>query len=250
MTLDLALIAGQIAEMVDEMESDDLHHRFNVLRDTWQRHDGPELADRLTNGRSTFMLPAPQEDYSSKRSLPEGFDSYAIAATDGSFILPSRHNPARYYLLNTGRVLLEYGEPPRAMLDSKPELRFREEDLAIGSPVHNIPVNGSTIGPKRAAEELREAADLLGGARSPAVALQDGTLILWSLETLPEPVAAWTLPPFLKRCGGSGTIAFRRKLRFRPRFPGDRQPDANRDLRLSPIRCTGELRMTIAEIAS
>ncbi|MEZ4523381.1 MAG: DNA double-strand break repair nuclease NurA [Thermomicrobiales bacterium] len=198
MTLDLALIAGQIAEMVDEMESDDLHHRFNVLRDTWQRHDGPELADRLTNGRSTFMLPAPQEDYSSKRSLPEGFDSYAIAATDGSFILPSRHNPARYYLLNTGRVLLEYGEPPRAMLDSKPELRFREEDLAIGSPVHNIPVNGSTIGPKRAAEELREAADLLGGARSPAVALQDGTLILWSLETLPEPVAAWTLPPFLE----------------------------------------------------
>ena len=198
MTLDLALIANQISEMVGEMQSGDREHRFNVLRQTWQRHDGEELAIRLDQGKSTFMLPAPQDDYATGGALPEPVDSYTVAATDGSFILPSRHNPARYYLLNTGRVLIEYGDRSRAVLDSIPELRFRDEDLVIGAPVHSIPVNGTNIGPKRAAEELRAARDLLDDAPEPAVALQDGTLILWSLETLPEPVAAWTLPPFLE----------------------------------------------------
>ncbi|CAN5764437.1 DNA double-strand break repair nuclease NurA [soil metagenome] len=198
MTLDFAQIAGQISEMVEEMESDDHARRFDVLRQTWLEHDGPELAQRLIDGKSTFMLPGPQDDYATRSRLPDPIENYTVAATDGSFILPSRHNPARYYLLNTGRVLIEYGDQPRAVLDSEPELRFREEDLVIGAPVHSIPVNGTTIGPKRAAEELRAASDLLADAREPAVALQDGTLILWSLETLPEPVTAWTLPPFLE----------------------------------------------------
>lgn len=198
MTLDLALIADQISEMVAEMESDEFTLRLNALRQTWQDHDGPELATRLSEGKSTFLLPGPQEDYAARSPLPAGVASYTVAATDGSFILPSRHTPARYYLLNTGRVVIRYGDEPDAMLDNKAELFFRDEDLVIGAPVHNIPVSGSTIGPKRAAEELREAAFLLEDANGPSVALQDGTLILWSLETLPEPVAAWTLPPFLE----------------------------------------------------
>lgn len=197
MTLDLALIADQISAMVARMEGDEHARRIDALRQAWRDHDGSELAGRLEEGKSTFLLPGPQLDYATRSPLPAEVANYSVAATDGSFILPSRHTPARYYLLNTGRVLLRYGDEPSAMLDNVPELHFRDEDLVIGAPVHNIPVSGTTIGPKRAAEELREAANLLADTTGPSVALQDGTLILWSLETLPEPVAQWTLPTFL-----------------------------------------------------
>ncbi len=198
MTLDLALVADQIAAMVAEIGSDDFEYRVGRLRQAWETHDGPELAQRLEEGKSTFLLPGPQAHYRGRSPLPVAVDSYTIAATDGSFILPSRHAPARYYLLNTGRVRINYGEQPSAMLDNVAELYFRDDELVIGAPVYNIPVNGTNIGPKRAAEELREAAELLADAPRPSIALQDGTLILWALETLPEPVAAWTLPAFLE----------------------------------------------------
>ena len=198
MTLDLALIANRITEMVEEMGSDDHARGINALRDAWEGHDGRDLEARLIGGRSTFLLPAPQSDYSARHPLPPAVDQYTIAATDGSFILPTRHSPARYYLLNTGRVLIEYGENPWARLDSRAELYYRPEDLVIGAPVHKIPVTGTTIGPRRAAEELREAAAMLVESSGPCVALQDGTLILWSLETLQDPVKEWTLPPFIE----------------------------------------------------
>ncbi len=197
MTLDLARIAGQISEMIGEMGAPHHRARFDVLQETWDTLDSLDLSNRLEPAKSSFLLPAPQVDFREGRQLPTELSQYTIAATDGSFILPSRHQPARYYLLNTGRVRLTYGEAPGAMLDSQPDLRFHEEDLLIGLPVHKIPVNGATIGPKRAAEELRVAAGLLEDAQAPALALQDGTLILWSLETLPEPVAEWALPGFL-----------------------------------------------------
>ena len=198
MTLDLALIANRITEMVEEMGGDDHARGIDALRGAWESQDGVDLEARLLDGKSTFLLPAPQPDYSSRHPLPPAVEHYTIAATDGSFILPTRHSPARYYLLNTGRVLVEYGDNSRARLDSRAELYFRSEDLVIGAPVHRIPVSGTTIGPRRAAEELREAADMLEGSSRPCIALQDGTLILWSLETLPDPVKEWTLPPFIE----------------------------------------------------
>lgn len=198
MTLDLARIAGQIAAMVADLHPDDQRERFAALEHTWETIDSADIRSRLDGAKHSFLLPAPQDSYKERHPLPAPREAYCVAATDGSFILPSRHNPARYYLLNTGLVRLEYGPEPRALLDSEPILKFGEDELMIGSPVHRIPVNGTNIGPKRAAEELRAAANLLADAPEPALALQDGTLILWALETLPEPVAAWTLPGFLE----------------------------------------------------
>jgi hypothetical protein len=198
MTFDLAQVAGQIAAMVRALDPNDHRARFDALRHTWDTLDSGDVAERLRTARSSFLLPGPQCEYQERHPLPAELASYTVAATDGSFILPSRHSPARYYLLNTGRVLLHYDEHPHAQLDSLPVLKFNEDDLVIGSPLHRLPVNGTNIGPKRAAEELLAAADLLEDAPRPAVALQDGTLILWALETLPEPVADWTLPPFIE----------------------------------------------------
>jgi hypothetical protein len=198
MTLDLAQVAGQIAAMVRALDPTKDRARFDALRQTWGELDSAEVAARLRTARSSFLLPAPQREYRDRHALPTALDGYTVAATDGSFILPSRHSPARYFLLNTGRVLLHYGDEPRALLDSKPVLKFGDDDLVIGTPRHRLPVNGTNIGPKRAAEELLAAAEILEDAPRPAAALQDGTLVLWALETLPEPVADWTLPPFIK----------------------------------------------------
>ena len=200
MTFDLAPVINQIRKMIDDLEPGAFRTGDDALINAWNQHNSKavDLSGRLATAKSTFLLPAPQEHFSGRRQLPPAIDAYTVGATDGSFILPSRHSPARFYLLNTGRVLLRYGDQPYARLDSIPELKYRDDDLVIGSPIHRIPISGATIGPRRAAEELRIAADLLEESERPAVALQDGTLILWNLETLPEPVTEWALPPFIE----------------------------------------------------
>lgn len=99
--------------------------------------------------------------------------------------------------MNTGHVRLSYGEEPAAEIWSEPRLYFRDEDLVIPNGTSRTPITGTTIGPRRAAEELRALADDIVGAPWPAVGLQDGTLILWSLESQSDAVRDWVLPEYL-----------------------------------------------------
>ncbi len=122
---------------------------------------------------------------------------YAVAATDGSMILPDRHSPARFYLLNIGLVYLRYGSNPMATLSSEPILRFGEDDLFVRAGPRRMPVNETVLGLRRAVAELQAAVDLLEGEPLPALALVDGTLILWMLESLDDEIVESLLPDFL-----------------------------------------------------
>jgi hypothetical protein len=117
-----------------------------------------------------------------------------VLATDGSFILPDRHSPARFYLINIGRVYLHYGAAPGADLSSRAELRYREQELQVDG---RIPVNANLLGMRRAADELAALADAARDVPRPAVALQDGTLILWALSGQDRTVQDWVLTDFL-----------------------------------------------------
>jgi len=113
-------------------------------------------------------------------------------ACDGSHIDVDRHTPPRCYLINIGGVLLRYGEGADASLFSEPALYASDEDLVISDPVGSgeQPVEGALLGVKRAVEECRALARLGRGlpADEPALALLDGSLILWGLggQTYPE----------------------------------------------------------------
>lgn len=202
MTLDLSAIAGQIRAMAAGLDGDHDRGRFDALASAWHNLDSAALSQRLVSAKTTFLVPGPLcPDFHARAGLPNPIVDYAVVATDGSFILPSRHHPARFWMLNLGAIVLHYGSEPSAALSSHAQFYSAEADLYVPDDVYRIPVNGNVLSPKRAAAELDAAVTALETLDAPAVALQDGTLILWDLTTLPDAVTPWALPTFLAALG-------------------------------------------------
>jgi hypothetical protein len=148
-------------------ELDSLKRKIASSKTTW-------LVAGLVDGLDQHYKPS---------SLPRQF---TIIATDGSHIDVDRHRSTRCYLINIGTVVLHYGAQPDALLDSFPALYFGDEDLVIapdGAKGREQPIEGVLLGIKRSVDECRQlarlAAELPQG--SSALALLDGSLILWGL---------------------------------------------------------------------
>jgi hypothetical protein len=196
-TLDLARVIDQITAMVATVDPAHDRLRFNALRQIWDSFDSDDLDARLDHAGVTFLTIRQSGELRCRYVLPELPSDHVVVATDGSTILPVRHSPARFYLINVGEVYLRYGRDPLALLGSNPDLRFSEEDLFLRAGPRRVPVSETVLGMRRAVAELRAAVELLEGEPLPAVALVDGTLILWSLESLDDDLIAAILPEFL-----------------------------------------------------
>ena len=117
--------------------------------------------------------------------LPAPTD-WAAASVDGSHIDVDRHLPVSCYLLNLGGCVLTYGSGSNAEFFSKPHLAARPEELYLQNPerpVEEEAVTGNLLGLRRT---IRELTTLLEVVREcppdiPALALVDGTLVLWGL---------------------------------------------------------------------
>jgi len=134
--------------------------------------------------------------------------NFSVAATDGSYIRPDRHIPARFVVINVGSALLTYGDQPMAHLESKSHFYFREDELRIPHPFKDLHLEGEFLGARRTVLELEALVEVGTQGVRPVVGLQDGSLILWGLPTTDKPddisVRDYFLRPFL------GTL---RKLR-------------------------------------
>ncbi|MEX1158296.1 MAG: DNA double-strand break repair nuclease NurA [Thermomicrobiales bacterium] len=194
MTLDLSRVITQITDMVATVDPDHDRHRFDALRHLWETLDSNEVNSRLSNAKTSFLYASGSSDYRRVHALPALPDSFGVVATDGSMIVPDRHSPARYYLINTGTVHLRYGESPAAVMSATPDLRYAEDDLWVDTEARKLPVNDTILGLRRAVAELQAAAEALQSERLPSVAFVDGTLILWALESLDKPI----VEPLLK----------------------------------------------------
>ena len=195
MPFDFAKIATQIEELTREVPRGG-RDEFVPLRDAFEDMDVGELVARLTDKRTrhSFLPALPIQEFNRSYPAPPPPGDFSVLATDGSFILPDRHSPARFYLINVGRVHLHYGATPGADLSSTAELRYREQELLVDG---RIPVNPAILGMRRAADELAALAQLALTVERPAIALQDGTLILWSLNGQDPVVRDWVLEDFL-----------------------------------------------------
>lgn len=195
MPFDFAKIATQIEELTREVPRGG-QDEFLPLREAFAEIDAGELVARLEDKRTRHSwLPAyPVLHFNRSYPAPPPPADFSVLATDGSFILPDRHSPARFYLINIGRVHLHYGATPGADLSSTAELRYREQELQVDG---RIPVNPAILGMRRAADELAALAQLALSVERPAIALQDGTLILWSLNGQEPAVRDWVLRDFL-----------------------------------------------------
>jgi hypothetical protein len=143
------------------------------------------VAEPVTTLSATFPAPAPPPDFS-------------VVAADGSFIPPDRHSPLRFYVINTGHAVITYGQHPDAHLDSKGRLYFEDAELYLDPTGRRVPIEGERLGVHMAIEEMCALREALGLVSLPAVALRDGSLILWTLQRKDEPeVKQAFLDPFL-----------------------------------------------------
>ena len=197
MSLDLTKVAVQVGSMVawlkagGEDRQKRLRNALNVLND--KSLDIDKLAKKIEASQTTWLVAGLVDGLSPRYKSPPLPPDFSVVATDGSNIDVDRHKSTRCYLINIGSVVLRYGAKPEARLESSPSLYFGDEDLVIapdGDKGREQPIEGVLLGIKRAVVECRQLARLAAELpkESPALALLDGSLILWGLagQTYPE----------------------------------------------------------------
>jgi hypothetical protein len=194
MSLDLTKVAGQVIAMIAALRDGraERQKRLRFALDTLGNEaiDLADLKKKIEVSRTTWLVADIFEGLNKRYPLPTAPSDFTVLAADGSHIDIDRHQSAHCYLINIGSVVIRYGNRPNAILSSSPRLYSDEKDLAIMPPGggREQPVEGTILGIKRSVEEARclaaLAAELTPG--SVALALMDGTLILWGLEAYPD----------------------------------------------------------------
>jgi GNAT superfamily N-acetyltransferase len=194
-SLDLTKVAAQVGEMVSRLKAGlaERQARLNYALDTLHRQTGDleRLQQKITASRTTWLVAGLVEGLDQRCPVPPLPAEFTVMATDGSHIDVDRHQSARCYLINIGRVVLHYGAEPEAVLDSLPRLYAEEKDLVIAPSEgkgREQPIEGALLGAWRSVEECRHLAEMAAELppASSALALLDGSLILWGLEAYPE----------------------------------------------------------------
>ena len=196
MSLDFIQVAAQIEDMAAQLKAreqereDRLRYALETLHE--KAHDVEALKEKIARSRSkiTWLVAGLRE------GLDQGFkpspipDEFLVLASDGSHIDVDRHSPARCYLVNIGNVILRYGDEPNAILESCATLYAGEQDLRLADPLSSRaePMDRALLAVKRATEECRALANLVEEIppELPALALLDGSLVLWSLQAHPD----------------------------------------------------------------
>ncbi|UCC63343.1 MAG: DNA double-strand break repair nuclease NurA [Anaerolineae bacterium] len=204
MPLKLGPITEQVSRMTETVrppEQDDLLVRARQLL---RGVDPDELRARLerraeaSRRRVPWLAALPTGPLAGTHPAPSAPADFTVAAADGSAIPPDRHSPLQYYVINTGYAVLTYGARPDAILDSKGDLYFREDDLYIDPQGLRIPVSEGRLSLKMQVEEMGALVGAASMASRPAVALRDGSLIMWPLYSEETAVQAHFLHQFLE----------------------------------------------------
>lgn len=190
MGLDLSALSRQVRQMSGTVAADSAVTAARVAQAAARYRDaaGAEAewarAVDLSRTDAGFLLARPLEPLDTARALPERPAAYQIVATDGSQIDLDRHGSVACYLINVGRVFMRYGHRPTARLTSQPALYYREEDLYLTDGARRVLIEGNYLSARRDVEEgvaLADLADEVLTDDMPALALQDGTLVRWTL---------------------------------------------------------------------
>ncbi len=196
MPLDWDKIAPQLEGMASrlrdgsEQRQQHLQRALSVLGS--EAADLERLKKRVAAARTSWLVAGPVDRPDERYQASPTPDDFTVIASDGSHIDIDRHQSTRCYLINIGSAVLSYGARPEATLSSLPRLYSDETDLVMRPPQgsgREQPVEGALLGIKRGVEEcrhlIRVAAEL--PPAMPALALIDGSLILWGLVSKDYP---------------------------------------------------------------
>ncbi len=114
-------------------------------------------------------------------------ENWCVASVDGSHVDVDRHMPVSCFLVNLGGCILRYGDQPDASLFSQSHLATERADLYLvdpANPAQEEPVSGALLGLVRTVMELEKLSEVADGLPGdlPALALVDGSLVLWGLS--------------------------------------------------------------------
>jgi hypothetical protein len=207
MTLDMVALSGQVRTMGrvlrDELQGLPLRiaaaqEQLNVEAEEWEYwRDLVEEQARTAD----WLTARPLERLDVAYDLPPCPASYVVAASDGSHLDADYHAGIDCYLLNMGTAILQYGQDAAYHAQSEPSLGYRDEDMVIRDPQsgREYPKNGAALAAERdVAEGLRLAAvSMTLPDDRPRLALQDGTLIRWTLAGLDPFVRDFFLGDYL-----------------------------------------------------
>ena len=210
--LDLAKIAGQIPGISQHMHSEAIASgkRFELAQTLQQQaaNNQAKLIQAQTDfrDRALFAAATPIEPLNECFDIPAAPYSHSVFATDGSQMSPSHHEIAYCYLINIGQIMLHYGQSLHPLLDSLPEVFYKTEDLYV-SKQWGIRLE-EWMGHRRTVSEAETLADMACNwvlppgdhSDTPNLALVDGSLIYWFLDSLPNEARDKILPPILASC--------------------------------------------------
>lgn len=202
MPLDIDQFSSQLDNLVADVASSDRNDWLERARTALRGIDKTRLQEKLAlhqQQRMPWLTAQPVGDLHTYHTPPPAPARYTIAAADGSNIPPDRHKPVRFYVLNAAWVRLTYGDMPGFESNVRTHLRHRPEDLYFDPDDRLFPVEGSRLSAKMAVAELEALRQAIESddADLPAVALIDGTMILWMIQSEPE-IRDELLTPYLR----------------------------------------------------
>jgi GNAT superfamily N-acetyltransferase len=194
-SLDLDKVAPQVGEMIGRLRSgldqrqEVLERALGVMRE--HSRDVAALRKKIGDSKTTWLVAGLVEGLDGRYAAPLPPAGFAVIATDGSHIEVDRHQAVRCFLLNISHVVLCYGSEPDAVLESVPQLYAEDKDMVLRPPDgrgREQLIEGNLLGARRSVEECRHLADLATAlpSGSQAMAVLDGTLMLWGLEPYPD----------------------------------------------------------------
>ncbi|MBM2825379.1 MAG: nuclease, partial [Dehalococcoidales bacterium] len=242
MSLDLTKVAGQVEGMVTRLKAggEERQQRLERALDVLHHSSAnlESLRKKIASSKTTWLVADLVDGLDRHYGPPPLPAEFTVIATDGSHIDVDRHRSARCYLINIGRVFLHYGAQPEARLDSLPHLYAEKEELTVKSAENSReqPVEGTLLGIKRGVAECQRLAELAAELPpgSQALALMDGTLILWGLEAYPEFVSRTLLEEgFLTHLEQMRKLSQARRLALASYISLPRSADVANDLRVA-----------------
>lgn len=153
-----------------------------------------EKIEAAIQADSTWRGAEPLEGTLDRRYRPTiTVPKVSLIGVDGSQIYPDPHGPVLYYLLNIGSIVLRVGSGEASVVETEPDLFFRETDLYEQG--QNL-VGNEWINSRREVAEIRKLATLAqaerrywqGDLSQLVLAMKDGQLMMWlgEKETLAD----------------------------------------------------------------
>jgi NurA domain-containing protein len=185
--LDLVAVAAQLTRMRGGLAAygQETVPRLAASLGAWDRAAamGPALRERVTAAKTSWLVAEPLEPLQAYDVVKPAGD-YRVIASDGSQILPDRHERLPCFLVNVGVVDIDY-DTSAVRLESIPQLFWALDDVFPIFGGFQQEADGRVVAARRFAQEC----DALRGSlneKQPQLALMDGTLLLWWLEQSAE----------------------------------------------------------------